>query len=117
MKDKKQALQEVFKRRPKHVYLLKLHRDEVLCCEEKAAATSKSKQYIKNLQSLIIKMFGVKTMSEAVEAAIHYQIIEPKCKPPQTYTHQWSEELCHYHRKYIATLSRREKKHLGIDGE
>ncbi|HEX7412987.1 MAG TPA: hypothetical protein VF411_02995 [Bacteroidia bacterium] len=117
VKNKQRALQEVFRRRPKQLNLLLLHRDEVHCCEDKAAATGKGRQHMKNLQSTVIKMLGVKTMSEAVEAAIHYQIIEPKPKPALTYTNQWSEPLRHFHRKHIDTLSRRQKKQLGIEGD
>jgi len=116
-KDKRQALQEVFKRRKRHVLLLELHRDGYCCCKDKLPMFGTTEQNIQNQQSKIITIFGVDDFTQAVEAAIHYGIIERKPKPPLVFSNKWSESLQHEHRSYINTLSKKEKIEIGAEEE
>lgn len=110
---KKEALQKFFAAKPKLVALLKQHRDGLHSCREKATLKNGKSQTVKNQQSKVVKIFGVRNMDEAARHAAHYGIIDPP--PEASISKAWSEDLRHYHRKYIEGVGRVERKKLGIE--
>ncbi len=110
---KKEALNHVFNASPALVQVLKLHRDG-LCHQDKATFKGRQLQTVKNQCLLIIKLFGVTNMNEAVRHAIYFGII-PLKRNRTRITQQWSEELLHRHHKYIQSLTTAQQRELGME--
>ena len=60
-----------------------------------------------------MKIFGVRTMDDAVDHAIWFDIIDWVPPQPPNITRLWSEALQNYHKKYLLGLGTAEKRARG----